>query len=160
MPFRLLWVFSILSICEGFFAFHRLASPYLKSRWDTSVHHRTTKLSENDERREFDKVLTALKLYRDINGNFNIPPGYKVPPHNSWPSTFHGLRLAAWHRKIIYQGVFSNYREELESIGLVLRKNVEKFEQFLKALLIYKELNDGNLKVRTILVILLPCREN
>ena len=94
----------------------------------------------------FDKVFRALKIYKALNTNLDIPTKYGTPSdidNNDWPSDLHAFPLGSAVRSIKYKGDLAEYKDQLESIGFQMNQSDHKFELFIQALTLYQELNDG-----------------
>lgn len=100
-----------------------------------------TKLSANDDR--FQKVYTALKVYKELYGDLSVPQPFAVPKNDpQWPQSVWGLRLGARVNAIRSQGTFINSnperRDMLDKLGFIWvtqkegtrrRKRAEQQEQ-------------------------------
>ncbi|ETP40692.1 hypothetical protein F442_12014 [Phytophthora nicotianae P10297] len=93
----------------------------LKNREQTAGRRQKTSASE-------EKMLTALAIYREKNGNLVVPRPFTVPSGDlSWPQSFWGLRLGQAVNRIRTRSKFQTggkalsvqMIEELERIGFV-----------------------------------------
>ena len=70
---------------------------------------------------DWDHIIDALKLFRQINGDMFVSQKFDVPGTHPWPSHVHGLRLGKRLEKILSSKVFFEMHEdkvqELQKIG-------------------------------------------
>ena len=97
-----------------------------------------------------DSVIELLHNYRKVHSNLNVPFSFIVPSDTNWPNHLHGYRLGTVLRRIKYNAALPEYHSQLEKIGFRVNTGDFKFEVFIKALKIYKELNDGSTQVSII----------
>ncbi|CAM9697873.1 unnamed protein product, partial [Phaeothamnion confervicola] len=72
---------------------------------------------------KFQKVVSALELYRTLNGNLEVPQGFVVPSAEPWPVEFWGMNLGLRVANIRNQGTFvktsPRRRQVLDRLGFV-----------------------------------------
>jgi hypothetical protein len=56
--------------------------------------------------RRFELVYSALKVYKNIYGNLQVPSAFVVPSTSPWPEVTHGMKLGMRVQSIRVQGTF------------------------------------------------------
>jgi hypothetical protein len=144
-------MFSVIALLclliSGLHALKTRPSRFSFRSTTTALGYRTRKQSPDEERKSVENIVRAFKLFKSIYGNLNIPTNFRVPENDDWPKELHGLRLGSANRRIAYKGIYPDYHRLFEEVGLLLRKNDKNFENFVSALLTYKELY-GTMRVR------------
>ena len=101
---------------------------------------------------DFDDIVEAIRIFRTVFGDFDIPVKFEVPNENPWPSTLQGLRLGRRLEKLLNTEDFftkhSDKVNELAKMGFRPNSNslVDDWRIIHDALQIYKDLY-GNLRV-------------
>ena len=90
-----------------------------------------------------ESVVQSLHHYRKLHSHVDVPTGFVVPTDDAWPQNLHGFRLGTVLRRIKYKGALPEYHQQIEKIGFIVSTVDHKFEVFMKALVIYQELNQG-----------------
>lgn len=82
----------------------------------------------NFDTRHWDHIYKALKVYKEIHGDLNIPASWSVPCREPWPRETWELKLGYRAHNIRYRGDFistnSAYRVLLEDLGFKFRRGV------------------------------------
>lgn len=50
---------------------------------------------------DFDEIVEAIRIFKSVTGDFDIPAKFEVPNQNPWPSNLAGLRLGKRLEKIL-----------------------------------------------------------
>jgi hypothetical protein len=100
---------------------------------------RPPKFADDDQR--FETVYTALKHFKELYGNLDVPLNYRVPISADWPLGLHEYALGFAVKRIRYKDDFnqSSFVKRLEDLGLEVNKGDIKFDLFVEVLRLYKE---------------------
>jgi hypothetical protein len=102
---------------------------------------------------EFETIIEALRVYRDVNGDCcDVSVKFVVPPEDRWPVHLHGYNLGARVHSIRYQGAYSdiNKKERLLEIGFNHSQQRRRYgpKLILQALRCYKaKVGDVNVPI-------------
>ncbi|KAJ8610024.1 hypothetical protein CTAYLR_006627 [Chrysophaeum taylorii] len=110
-----------------------------------------------NEKREWELVLSALSEYKERFGNLRVPTRFQVPDDESWPADMReiklGMRVAAIRSSGRYVSKDEGRRRTLDDMGFEwrlrrlrhpeLEEKLEPFETFATALEAYRRIN-GN----------------
>ena len=85
-----------------------------------------------------------LSLFKSLHGHLLVDRNYTIPSGNDspWPYPHHGCRLGQVVKNIRNKQTFSDYREELEALGLVYDG---KFALILRAIDLWQSFYDDNI---------------
>ncbi len=118
--------------------------------WSASSYSKPRKEAPASIKVDYDALLGALRIYRDIYGNSDVPSEFVVPSDELWAEEYHNLSLGALVEEVLRKGKlrvrnvdvlgaldeveFPWYRSKSE------QKVSEKFEVILECLKVYKSL--------------------
>lgn len=101
---------------------------------------------------DFDQIIQALNLFKEIYGDLDIPSRFEVPAEDQWPTSLHGLRLGPRLKRLLASRKFlEGYPDrvnELRSFGLKSEVNslIDEWDLLYETLLVYKE-QFGDLRI-------------
>lgn len=92
-------------------------------------------------------VKTSILTYKSIYKNVNIPWGFIIPKDDDrWPIGVRGILLGPVYGNIKRGQSYRQHTKELEELGIYVFSQYS-FENVKNCIVIYKELNGGDLKV-------------
>ena len=116
--------------------------------WSASSYSKAQKETPAPVKVNYDQLIGALKIYRDIYGNSDVPPEFVVPADELWADDYHNLALGALVEEVLRKGKLRVrnvdvlgalddvecpwYRSKSE------QRVSEKFEVILECLKVYK----------------------
>jgi hypothetical protein len=95
----------------------------------------------------YHQFLNALLIYKQVNGNLDIPRQYKVPKDDdTYPPELWGMKLGFKVANVRNRNDYSEYREELEALGLLSNRlvyDVRHWDAILSALKTFQEVHSN-----------------
>ena len=95
----------------------------------------------------YNQFLNALLIYKQVNGNLDIPRHFKVPKDDdTYPPELWDMKLGFKVANVRNRNDYSEYREELEALGLLSNRlvyDVRHWDAILSALKTFQEVNSN-----------------
>ena len=95
----------------------------------------------------YNQFLNALLIYKQVNGNLDIPRMYTIPRNDdTYPCELWDMKLGFKVANVRNRNDYSEYREELEALGLLSNRlvyDVRHWDAILSALRTFQEVNSN-----------------